>query len=212
MKNIKKSYHSQSLFRIKRFGWISLCVLIGIFIMDNFKDIKGYEGVYKINELGQIKSIHLKSIIKNQVSKRGYEVVKLYDGIKPKRFFVHRLIAIAFIPNKNNLPFINHKNGVKSDNRIENLEWCTHKENMIHAHRTGLSKISDKCKIAVSKKNKLYTGVKNHMSIPVFNIETGEEYVSISEAAQQTGFNKYVLYDQLSGRRKNKTNLTLKII
>ena len=69
---------------------------------------------------------------------RGYRVVNIFYHVKARPVCVHRIIAIQFIPNPKNLPFINHINGIKDDNRIENLEWCTQKENMHHAAKIGL--------------------------------------------------------------------------
>ena len=77
-----------------------------------------------------------------KIDKYGYEKVSLTNNGKRKEYSVHRLVAMAFIPNLENKPTINHKNGIKTDNRIENLEWATHKEQTRHAIDTGLLKIS----------------------------------------------------------------------
>lgn len=73
-------------------------------------------------------------------TKLGYMRVGLKSNNKSRDYLVHRLVAQTFIPNPKNKRYVNHKNGNKEDNRVDNLEWCTHKENMQHAVRTGLSK------------------------------------------------------------------------
>ena len=108
-----------------------------------WKDIEGYEGLYQISDLGNVKSAYKHNgrsniILKQYVDKDGYLKIILYKDNKYKNFFVHRVVASAFIPNKLNYPQINHINGIKTDNRVENLEWCNQSHNSKEAHRLGL--------------------------------------------------------------------------
>ena len=70
-------------------------------------------------------------------NKDGYNIVNLWKNKKKKTIKVHRLVAEAFIPNLDNKPYINHKNAIRNDNTIQNLEWCTQKENILHAYKIG---------------------------------------------------------------------------
>lgn len=110
------------------------------------KDIKGFEDRYAITEDGEVWSYLLGKFLKpsrdTNRGKRAYLLVVLYKNKKANSKRIHRLIAQAYIPNPLNFPCINHKNGIKTDNRIENLEWCTYSENNIHALRHGLRKVS----------------------------------------------------------------------
>lgn len=100
---------------------------------EEWKDIKDYEGLYQVSNLGRIKSFRCSKkfhcqkeyILKPNISSHGYAQVTLYNETIKHKFLVHRLVANAFIPNPNNLPQINHKDENRLNNSSENLEWCT---------------------------------------------------------------------------------------
>ena len=119
-----------------------------------WKNIKGYKNFYQISNFGKVKSLKRqrtgkngskvsvkKRILKSGKSKSGYlQVVLCKKGIC-KNFSIHRLIAIAFINNPTNHPEINHIDGNKTNNKIENLEWCTRSYNCLHSYKLNLVKI-----------------------------------------------------------------------
>lgn len=93
--------------------------------LEIWKDVKEYEGLYQVSNLGRVKSVRKNVIMSTPKNlKDGYLRVNLKRNGSQKQCLVHRLVATAFIENPNNLPFINHMNEDKCDNRIENLEWC----------------------------------------------------------------------------------------
>ena len=107
-----------------------------------WKDIRDYEGIYKISNKGKVKNRFdkiLKAFDKHGKKKydprNDYKKIHLSKNNKIKTFSIHRLVAEAFIPNTKKLPQINHKNGIKNDNRVENLEWCTQRQNIQHYHK-----------------------------------------------------------------------------
>ena len=97
---------------------------------ERWKDIKGYEGKYQISTTGRLKSVKSNLIMKPMVALNGYLIACLWENNRQRKITIHRLVANAFIPNLNNLPEINHIDEDKTNNRVENLEWCTHKYNM----------------------------------------------------------------------------------
>ena len=102
--------------------------------MEEWKDIIGYEGLYEVSNIGRVRSNHSGTwkIMKQSIRKGGYKKIFLRKNKERKSFFVHRLVATAFIPNPDKLPFINHKDENPSNNNVENLEWCTHLYNMTY--------------------------------------------------------------------------------
>lgn len=116
-----------------------------------WKDIEGYEGLYQVSTCGNVKSlpkirrngtgtyIQKERLLKPSNTSTGYKKVELCKDGKRKGFKVHRLVAIAFIPNPDNKPEVNHIDGNKINNNIDNLEWVTSSENSIHAYETGLN-------------------------------------------------------------------------
>lgn len=107
--------------------------------MEQWKDIPGYEGFYQVSNKGRVKSLlNNGRILSTPINTSGYPNVNLCKDGERRIWRVHRLVAIAFL-GASNLQ-VNHINGVKRDNRVENLEWVSQSENGRHAHRTGLNK------------------------------------------------------------------------
>ena len=115
-----------------------------------WKDIKGYEKLYMVSDMGEIKSLpknhrygsKVERILKGRPDKDGYLRVNLSKDGKLKEAKVHRLVANAFIPNPQNKPTVNHKNALVSDNRLSNLEWFTYSEQNKHLYKMGLKDLS----------------------------------------------------------------------
>ena len=124
------------------------------------KQVQNYEGLYEVDNLGNIYSLPRRGTSKNKikiktrVNKFGYEQCVLMKNNKMKTHLVHRIVAIAFIENKNRLPQINHINGNKQDNRVENLEWCSCSQNTRHAFEKNLNGFRDKVLQNCQKMNK----------------------------------------------------------
>lgn len=114
--------------------------------MEVWKPIIGFENLYEASNIGRIRNLKNNRILHGSRIESKYVKYILYkNGIRYYELG-HRLIAEAFIPNPENLPQVNHINGRKADNRVNNLEWCTAKDNMIHAIKTGLRKPAYGCK------------------------------------------------------------------
>lgn len=106
--------------------------------MTEVKDIAGYEGLYTIDTEGRVYSIRRKKYLSLKPdSIFGYAHARLCKNGKVKAYNVHRLVALAFIPNPNNLPIIHHIDGNPQNNAVSNLQWCTQKENVHHAIAAG---------------------------------------------------------------------------
>lgn len=151
--------------------------------MEEWKDIKGYEGLYIISSSGRIaKLLHPK------INKDGYcEQGLVKDKVKKSKR-IHRLVAEAFIPNPDSLPEVNHIDEDKSNNVVSNLEWCDHRYNTNHG--TRLTRISH------TQRN------RKDCSKQIMCIETKTIYPSINEAARQTGANRNTIADVCKGKLK----------
>jgi hypothetical protein len=127
-------------------------------IMEEWKDIAGYAGLYQISNLGRVKR-NKKILIPRQRNK--YLAIDLCRDGKPQTYSVHRLVATAFIPNPDGLPQINHKNEIKTDNRAENLEWCTAKYNMNYGDGSAIRHDKRKRPVICVNTGKLYDSAKD---------------------------------------------------
>ena len=189
-----------------------------IFPRRKWKDIQGYEGLYQVSNLGEVRSLKYKGrnnikILKGASDKDGYRRVALFDKEKcRKEYRIHRLVAEAFIPNPENKPQVNHIDGCKYNNIVQNLEWCTNQENHIHAWKTGLSKMTQEQKRKTSealkgKKNPFYgkhhtEEAKRKVSKPVICITNNKSFKTITEAAEWSGTGRQAIAAQIRGKLK----------
>ena len=140
--------------------------------MQKYYPIKGLSS-YSINQEGQVYSHLTNRILKPYLGTNGYFVFDL-SSPSGRMYYQHRLIAETFIPNPEFKSDVNHINGNKQDNRLENLEWATRSENVKHAHRLGLRAITEKNRIATSKSN----------SKPIIDLWTGVVFDSLKLACE----------------------------
>lgn len=107
---------------------------------EEWRDLEGYEGLYQVSNLGRVKALERvitlpEKILEGTITENGYVQVRLTKDKTAKSELVHRLVANTFIPNPDNKPDVNHKLGIKTDNRVTELEWNTKSENQLHAYR-----------------------------------------------------------------------------
>ena len=142
--------------------------------MEEWRDIEGYEGLYQVSNYGRVKSLkHLDELVLKPSKKRnGYLGVVLCENGNTHSFGVHRLVAEVFIPNPQNLPQVNHKDEDKTNNRVENLEWCSSKYNVNYGNRNTI------CAEIFSKK--------------VYQYTLDNELVKIWQSTQECGRNGFL--------------------
>jgi len=179
--------------------------------MEQWKPIEGYEGLYEISNYGNVKSLsryrqnrHSGYIMpeqmrKHQLDKDGYLIVSLWKDDKLKTHKIHRLVAIHFIPNPNNLQEINHKDENKTNPRADNLEWCTRKYNMNHGN----------CPTKIG--NTISKICKHRKPVEKINKFTGQIiaiYESVKDAGVNNGYARETIRDVCMGKHGLKGNFT----
>lgn len=132
-------------------------------LLEKWLDVVGYEGLYEVSNYGRVRSVYTKRVLSPGLS-QGYFYVALYKDKKRSNKQVHRLVAEAFIPNPNNFPIINHKDEVKTNNMVENLEWCSYAYNNTYNGLAVKRGDSLKGKIAWNKGKKMPQSFCNSVS------------------------------------------------
>lgn len=161
-----------------------------LFIMvEVYNTIAEIDG-YSISNLGNVYSNKKNKHLKKQTNYKGYHFIGLMVNGKNKKYYVHRLVAMAFIPNTEKKPQVNHKNGIKTDNTIDNLEWMTNIENKQHAVKNKLTNLG--C-TTLMKKNKI-----------VIDLYNGVFYYSTREAERHIETKIKGFRHKLEGNKINK--------
>lgn len=153
--------------------------------METWKDVVGYEGRYLVSNTGFIKSLPKPKCKREKllipcISKTGYHMVDLGDGVSIKRHLVHRIVATAFHQNPYNKPQVNHKDGNKANNAESNLEWNTQSENQLHSISIGLrstigeknsqSKLSSEDVLKILNDKRMYKYIAPEYNISIFTV------------------------------------------
>ena len=164
--------------------------------MEHWKEIDGFEGIYEVSDLGRVKSLKYgkEKILKPQKDGSGYLQVCLCKDGQCKSITVHRLIAEAFIPNPNNLDTINHKDEVKTNNTVSNLEWMSREDNINYGTRNK--------RVAEANTN----NPKISKQVQMFDKKTGEllaTFPSLMEAVRVTGINQGNVSSCCNGKLKS---------
>ena len=166
--------------------------------MEIWKDIPGYEGLYRVSNLGRVMSLYKnKNKILIPQLKKGYYQISIKNNIKRKWCPVHRLVAQAFIDNPNNYPVINHIDEDKLNNKAENLEWCTTAYN--NCYGTRLKRVSET--------NKLRKEILQY----TLDGKLVKEFFSMREASKQTGFSMTNISNCVNGIFKQANGYIWKV-
>lgn len=173
---------------------------------EEWRDIKGFEGLYQISNMGNVKSLERtvwnsrgyyvtvpERIRKARKNRYGYLYVALWKEGKRKQYMIHRLVASAFLNNADNLPEINHKDEDKTNNTVDNLEWCDRSYNCNYGTRN--KKISEKMTNS-SKLGKSVIGINKVSGLIV-------EFPYVREASRQTGINSGNICACCNGKKKS---------
>lgn len=160
-----------------------------------FRDVVGFEGLYKISDTGIVFSVRNNKELKPFVTEWGYLSVQLRNNGKKRNKFVHRLVGEAFIEKSDGATEINHKDGNKKNNNVSNLEWCTSSDN--HFHR---------CHVLGKRPTNLHV-MHQKNSKQVVCIETGEVFKSITGAARSAGVGLPTMSAHLNGKTENCAGL-----
>jgi len=153
-------------------------------MVEVWKDIVGYENLYQVSNIGRIKSLSNRSnhkdekILKDFVV-QGYKCINLFKNSIGKMYKVHRLVAQAFISNTENYKEINHIDGNKTNNNVNNLEWCNRSENMKHSYKIGLHKAQKGKENKLSKKINMVDKTNNKIIKTFDSIREAERYANI---------------------------------
>lgn len=150
---------------------------------EEWRPVKGYEGLYEVSNMGRVKSLHYgkRRILKQSVLPNGYMKVVLNKDGTANMKTVHRLVATAFIRNPNNYGVVNHKDGNKKNNTVDNLEWCTRSYNTKHAYHNRLMS-ADSCKKSII----LYKKYGEYESITEASEALGVAFGSLSRAIRKS--------------------------
>ena len=170
-------------------------------MIEIWKDIEGYEGLYQISNLGRVKSLNRNKVMTLRVKRNGYKEVSLSKDNTKKHYLVHRLVAQAFIPNTGNKPTVNHIDEDKTNNNVDNLEWATMKEQ--NNHGTRLQRVGDR--ISIVQKNRTDLSKRVMCS-------NGEIYPSINEASRVLQIDNSYIVKVLKGKRTHAHGYSFKYI